>query len=75
MFLIIVKYNNKINIKGIKTNEDLYKLKKFKMLLDPSEKTITINPDININILNLEKLIWDFDFITRQPVINPINIT
>ena len=33
----------------------MYKLKKFKMLVDPSEKTITINPDININILNLEK--------------------
>jgi len=57
LFLIIVKYNNKINTKGINTNEDLYKLKKFKMLVDPSEKTITINPDININILNLEKLI------------------
>ena len=44
------------------------------MLLEPSEKTININPERNINILNLEKLIWDFDFITRQPVINPTRI-
>ena len=65
---------NAINRNGIVTIKDLFKLKKFKKLLDPSENIININPNKNIILLNLEKLICVFDLIAKHPPTNAAKI-
>ena len=59
---------NKIN--GTNTTIDLYKSNNDKILLDPSENRINKKPNKKIKILNLKKLSWFFEFITKQPATN-----
>ena len=59
-----------IKINGIRTAIDLYISDNDKILLDPSEKRINKKPKKKIRILNLKKLIWFFEFVTKQPATN-----
>ena len=60
-----------LTINGNNTTRDLFKLLNDKTFIDPSEKTIKINPKTKITALNLNESDCLLLFITKQLAMNP----